>query len=427
MVPLYVLLISYTVYFMLREWAGILYEPVAAKTILFSIGTLLSFLIGYFTAFFSYIISSKPNYNVSIGSIRADSIQHDRILRVLLFCSILHILISLLDFYTVRSYYVGGLTEARYLRMAEGIRSSTTGMLKLLTAGFPAVTAAFLILKREHILSSKLILTTAGIFIISLILSFASGGRNGAALMILFAVCAALARKAEGKQLIPTFSFSIKIITSITLSLSILFMLWMFWDREQFRSRDMSDTIENLKDFNVQVNLQTGEGLEVEKTIYLMFAFYVTHSYNELDLLLTDLSGPGPYWGGYNFYEVVLFLNVIGFEFTDATQIRQELIRPGTYLGLLGSRLFVFLYWGTFLAVYLLGFFICVIWRKALKTGGPIWELLSAFNLMSLIAAPIYSVYNIAYGFSILVAIVLLPVIMIFNCKYFKIDYVAQQ
>ncbi|MCL5260314.1 MAG: oligosaccharide repeat unit polymerase [Gammaproteobacteria bacterium] len=413
--PLSVLTFSILFFVLFREFGGLIFEPISYLTEAFIFMCSVSFLLGYLTVTAAGPSRvNKNNLQDGISIISANSkedICNKFVFRMLLFFSLCNCIVLVLDFRSLQSYFMNysleSITVAHNLRTFAGIRFSLTGIISNITNGFPVITAAFLLLQREKIIFSnnEIVLVLISLMI-NLIFAFMAGGRNEEAMVIVFLLLTGTVRLAIlKKSMFPPLPRFVKICSLSVFLFSIFYMLIIFLVRASVSSLNLLGMVSDFSFFGVKVGINTSGSFSSLKIIYLTLVFYITHSLNELNLLLSKLSGIGPYWGGYNFYSIVLFLNKIGFHLTDINFIRLNLVHLGTYLGLLGSIYLDFGYFGSLIFFYIYGFFVCFAWKRSKYSKKPEWMLLSVYNLLILFFAPIYSAIGIGYGLPMLIAL----------------------
>jgi len=397
-------MLTYGFTFLLRSFGGLRYQPLNGITITFFIGSFISFVLGYHTF---KVVTNGHSRCVTTATQKQTQESIDSLLlkKIILLC-VAWLFLSVLDLYSLRSFYESGFTESRYLRMAEGIRGSITGILTSFLEGFPMMAIAYVFLKKDEIDFTKTTKMVIGFYIASVAISFSSGGRNSAAFQIIFLLLTGLLRKAGNKRAFPILPKALKFIFGVTFIFCLLLSAYLFVSREEMRGRDVTLVIGNLTyyfDIDIQTNfLSNYPSLQI---VYSMLVFYITHSINQLNIMITSMAEVHYYYGGYNFYKVVLLLNKFGLNLPDITSILGDMDQSGVYIGLLGSLYLDFGYIGTFIFLFLYGLFVKMSWVYALHSRKIEWELLAIFNFLVIIFAPIYSVFNIASGFSFLIAI----------------------
>ena len=245
---------------------------------------------------------------------------------------------------------------------------------------------------------------------------FLSGGRNAFFISIIFVMLHRVFFSLEAKVINKKWSLS-KCFSYLLVSYSIFFSMKLFLVRFETQGFDVGFMLDYLEsEYNLSVYHPEFEGkLFVSLySIFVYLSFYISHSFTYLnDYFSLSYS---PYMGGgYNFPQLARLIDItVGTDFFSAGRAR--MILTGVYLTLPGSLYLDFGIVGTLGICLLLGFTYGNL-SYNLATLALYQKLFLTYLSVVFIFSPIYSVFGMANGFS-LIFILLLAMFRAIKIRY---------
>jgi oligosaccharide repeat unit polymerase len=375
---------------------------------------------------FTYVIS------VDIYSGKYKKAYHKRdfphkhvyfVMNLFIFLSI----ISLALFFYIKSnigWSVSGITEARYDNMYNVSRdkSSFNAIISLAISGFPVALMVFSYWYKD-IISKVKYKTSAVLYLIYILTTMLSGGRNGAFISLLIILVMRIYTVSHFNKLNYKKNISIKIKYTAVIVVTLVVFSTITLERQLLSGREVLDFVPYLESY-YDISFNTGLVQFIDNspfsTIYaliLRLYYYAFHSLGQFDVILNAQLESSPYYGALTFYAPVKLLNILGFDIITIEQILLQLPNPGTYSTLFGSMYLDFGFIGSLMILM----FLTVVYSKNYVKYYYHKKFINFLALIPLtlifILSPIYSFIELGGVISILIAFTLL----VFLVKVFKL------
>lgn len=412
-----VILFPWLFVFLARYAGPIQYVPVDIELLVFFFSviffTYIAFLFGY-ASVFTKTLSDNYLYHNTVGE-QGDISRVFRFVRaVVVFIAILYPIISFIDFFLVKGATFSTIIEQRESEHATGPRNSLIGALGALLSGSPPVLFVLLLFKK---FKSKWFNYLLYLFVFLGFLSmFLSGGRNAFFISIFFVFFYRLffiPKKTSFSKKTNLKSF----IFGFFLLYGLFFSMKMFLDRFEAQGFDvnfMLDYLEREYDILIYRIPFDGEMFVSLYSVFVYLVFYISHSFTYLNEYF--LISYSPYLGGaYNFPQVVRLVDVVlGTDLFSLS--RDKVLLVGVYLTLPGSLYLDFGWPGTIVVCSTLAF---IYGRLSFNLFylNLFQKLFFAYLSVVLIFSPVYGLFGMANGFSL---IFILFLVFLFSIKLLR-------
>lgn len=398
------ILLPWVFVFFVRYVGPITHPSISMEMITFFIFVLfftyMAFVIGYVSGYVRRPQEHTTHFSQnSIQTQAAVGKVFYSVRTVVIFMAILYPVISFIDFFLVKGASLSTIVEQREAEHLTGPRNSLIGAVGALLSGSPPILLVMLGVAKFKKRSVNYILLT--FVILGFFSMFLSGGRNAFFISLIFVMFYSLFFSFREKVIKQKMSLS-KIFSYLFVFYCIFFSMKMFLDRFEAQGFDVSfmlDYLESEYDILIYRPDFTGNLFTSLYSIFVYLSFYISHSFTYLnDYFVLSYS---PYMGGgYNFPQVARLIDIAaGTDFFSAG--RDRMILAGVYLTLPGSLYLDFGIAGTLGICLLLGFAYGHL-SYHLATLALYQKLLLTYLSVAFVFSPIYGVFGMANGFSLI-------------------------
>ncbi|GEM_PF-2534132 len=400
--------------FFVRFFGPITYPQVSIELLLFLV---LCIAIKYFAFCFGFFILStinRPAPQVSNLSGRTSSDMGSVFynVRLMVLClGLIYLVVSIFDFFVVKGAALSMIVEQREAEHITGPRNSLIGAVGALLSGAPPVLLAVMGFSRFKSFSLNLIAYV--VIALGFASMFLSGGRNAFFIGAVFVFFCYLFFSAYSVRL--KIKLSMKSFFGLAFFLyCIYFSMKMFLDRFEAQGFDVGFMLDYLElEYGVKIFRFDYDGalFSAVYSVFIYLNFYIAHAFTYLnDYFLAAYS---PYmWGGYNFPQIARLIDVaFGSNFFE--EGRERMLLVGVYLTLPGSLYLDFGVIGSLAVCSLIGL-CCGFLARNMARLALYQKLWLAYIAVALVFSPIYSVFGMANGFSLIFILIL---VLLFSMK----------
>ncbi len=400
--------------FVVRFFGPITYPQVSMELLFFLV---ICVAIKYFAFCLGFFLLSTFNQSVVQVSNLSGRCSNEmgsvfpRVRLMVLCLAVTYLLVSLFDFFFVKGAALSMIVEQREAEHLTGPRNSLIGAIGALLSGGPPMLLAIMIFSRFQ--SFPLNFSVYIVIALGFASMFLSGGRNAFFISAAFVFfCYVFFSAYSAKMLIKP---------SVTRFFALLFFLYcmyfsmrMFLDRFEAQGFEIGFMLQYLElEYGVKVFRFDYDGAlfvaAYSALVYL--SFYITHAFTYLnDYFVAAYS---PYMGGgYNFPQLARLIDVaFGSNFFEGG--RERMLLVGVYLTLPGSLYLDFGVVGSLVFSSLIGL-CCGYLARNLARLALYQKLWLAYIAVALVFSPIYSIFGMANGFSMIFILIL---VVLFSMK----------
>jgi hypothetical protein len=233
------------------------------------------------------------------------------------------------------------------------------------------------------------------------------GGRSSAALTMLFIMSAGLVRLSAGERFVPRAPF-LRLLVTTHLLLVAVGSIYVFASRNAAAgATDRAALLEHFLDGVEGRHSPSLDALmepdDVTATVIantLLSVAYVTHSFTELDYLLTQNAPVGPFWGGY---QAALPTRAVRLLLGLPDSMYEHLDDPVDHAGLFmtawGSMYLDFGFWLAPIAAGVAGLLSGLAYYTGIATGSLVGRLFLTYAFVYILLSPVHSA--LAWGNSL--------------------------
>ncbi|MGY8818130.1 MAG: O-antigen polymerase [Pseudomonadales bacterium] len=400
--------------FLVRFFGPITYPQVSIELVLFLV---LCIAVKYFAFCFGFFMLSTLNKSAPQVSHLPDRSLDDMgsifySVRLMVLClTVMYVVVAISDFFVVKGATLSMIVEQREAEHLSGPRNSLIGALGALLSGGPPMLLAIMIFSKFK--SFYLNLAVYVVTALGFASMFLSGGRNSFFISATFVFFCYL--------LFSPYSTRIRIKLSVTSFLSLVFFIYciyfsmrMFLDRFEAQGFEVGFMLEYLElEYGVKIFRFDYDGalFMAVYSVFVYLSFYIAHAFTYLnDYFVAAYS---PYMGGgYNFPQIARLIDVsFGSSFFEGG--RERMLLVGVYLTLPGSLYLDFGVVGSLVVSSLIGLWSGYLARNMVRLA-LYQKLWLAYIAVALVFSPIYSVFGMANGFSL---IFILMLVVLFSMK----------
>jgi len=312
--------------------------------------------------------------------------------------------VSIFDFFVVKGAALSMIVDQREAEHITGPRNSLIGAVGALLSGAPPVLLAVMGFSRFKSFSLNLIAYV--VIALGFASMFLSGGRNAFFISAVFVFFCYLFFSAYSLRL--KIKLSMKKIFGFAFFLCcIYFSMKMFLDRFEAQGFDVGFMLEYLElEYGVKIFRFDYDGalFLAVYSVFIYLNFYIAHAFTYLnDYFLAAYS---PYmWGGYSFPQIARLIDVaFGSNFFEEGLERMLVV--GVYLTLPGSLYLDFGVIGSLTVCSLIGL-CCGFLARNMAHLALYQKLWLAYIAVALVFSPIYSIFGMANGFSLIFILIL--------------------
>lgn len=405
-----VIFLPWLMVFILRELGPISYQPLNGEFLLF-------LLISIGTQFVTYSLGYLPCRPQRYSS-NSDTDEFRSTLRrfyyLLYVCTALFAVLSFYDYLIVKGASLSEIVATREAENAEGPRNSLIGALVALLSGAPPLLVALLLVKRGAFCCKKTYLYIWILF--GFAAMFLSGGRNPFFIGLLFILSfhVFFARKLKAllnlhrrQRIWPLLAIG------ATVFIAVVYSMYLFIERSAYvgvRLDSMLDTLSVNYQLSVYPYKSESEFLSAIYVIVVFLIFYATHALNYFSDYFAISYSPMMY-GAYTFPQLARLVDV--FSGADSfNESRSALLVNGAYLTMPGSFYLDFGFLGSIALIGVLSF---MFGRYMARFANLILlqKMIFAYLVVAFVFAPIYCVFGMANGFSMIFLMTLMFMILL--------------
>lgn len=401
------------VYFV-RFFGPITYPQVSVELLLFLVLYIavkyFAFCLGFFMfSTFNHSASQVPHFSGRSSDNMGGIFYSVRLM--VLFVAVIYLLISIFDFFVVKGAALSMIVEQREAEHLAGPRNSLVGALGALFSGAPPVLLVLMSFSRFK--SFPLNCVVYIVIALGFASMFLSGGRNAFFISTAFVFFCYLFFSACSVKV--RLKLSIKNFFAFVFFLyCIYFSMRMFLDRFEAQGFEVEFMLDYLEfEYGVRVFRfdYDGELFLAVYSVFIYLSYYIAHAFTYLnDYFLAAYS---PYMGGsYNFPLIARLIDVVwGTSFFESG--RERMLLVGVYLTLPGSLYLDFGVLGSLAVSSFIGL-CCGYLARNMARLALYQKLWLAYIAVALVFSPIYSIFGMGNGFSL---IFILMLVVLFSMR----------
>ncbi|EOX3360897.1 O-antigen polymerase [Vibrio cholerae] len=410
-----VILLPWFIVFIVRYLGPITHPEINFETSFFFTSVIyviyVFFIAGYVAA---YYLNFDRNSVINLQRVLPTAVNVGKVFYTVRFfvvvMAILYPVISFVDFFVVKGASLSTIVEQREAEHLTGPRNSLIGAVGALLSGSPPILFVILgIEKFKNRISNVFIYLFIFLGVFSM---FLSGGRNAFFISLMFVVIYRFLFPMNNVKSRKSFTL-IKFFPYILVLYCIYFSMKMFLDRFEAQGFEVSYMLDYLqREYNILIYRPEIYDFFLVSlySIFVYLSFYISHAFTYLNEYF--IISYSPYMGGvYNFPQLARLIDVAaGTDFFAAGFDR--MILTGVYLTLPGSLYLDFGIAGTLLICLLMGYslgYLCYnISNLALYQ-----RLFLTYLCVACVFSPIYSIFGMANGFSLIFIILFIMVLSV--------------
>lgn len=238
------------------------------------------------------------------------------------------------------------------------------------------------------------------------------GGRTQAILMLALIIGSSLIRLSCNQPVLPNVHSARPVIVGYAV-LCLALVIYIFGVRGE-----LYGTSAMMLAASMEVNLDASLSESVQGLVEsdshtstllvngLLSASYVTHGFPELDFLILDNAGAGPYYGQYQLWLINRLLVALQLPVADIRGvIRQDIHHNGLFFTAWGGMLLDFGFWLSPLVVFVLGVGVGWLYKLSVSRNSLNAKLFLAYMYMYILLTPLHSSFSMGNSFLILLSI----------------------
>lgn len=396
-----IIFLPWLLVFLIRELGPITYSPLSGEFLWFLLASLATSFLMYSLAYFP--IGSQEYGRTLVGAANDDHGISKRFFRLLYTCTALFAVLAFYDYLLVKGASLSEIVATRELEHVTGPRNSLIGACVALLSGAPPLLMA-LLLTRHDAFGHKRMYLYATIFF-GFAAMFLSGGRNPFFIGLLFVLGFYWFFSPKQRLIFKTWKVW---IVALAIILGVAYSMYMFIERSIYVGvvlDSMIDTLSINYGLSIYPFMPESELLTALYTIMVFLIFYATHALNYISDYFAESYSP-MLNGAYTVPQLARLLDLM----TGAdsfNQSRTSLLVDGAYLTSPGS---FYLDFGFLGAVVLSGFLSFVFGRYIARLASLtlLRKMILIYLIIMFIFSPIYCVFGMSNGFSIIFLFVIL-------------------
>lgn len=405
-----VIFLPWMVVFLLRELGPITYQPLSGEFLWFLMiclsASFAMYSLGYFMS-----LSAQACPPLQGEALNAQCIFRG-FFRFLYICTALFAVLSFYDYLVVKGANLSEIVANRELENVAGPRNSLIGACVALLSGAPPLLVALFLTRRDAFGYEKLYLYIVIFF--GFAAMFLSGGRNPFFIGLLFILSFYYIFSPKRKPMRKTAGNQILIWgAAVAVVLGVAYSMYLFVARSIYVGvglDSMIDTFSANYGLSIYPFLPKSELLSALYAIVVFLTFYVTHALNYISDYFAASYSPMLH-GAYTVPHLARLLDVLaGTE--SFNQSRAALLVNGAYLSSPGSFYLDFGFLGAIVVSGVLSF---VFGRYSARLSHLVLvqKMVFAYLTVMFVFSPIYCVFGMANGFSIIFLLAILLMLSI--------------
>jgi hypothetical protein len=245
------------------------------------------------------------------------------------------------------------------------------------------------------------------------------GGRSSALLTLVLLLAAGLVRAAAGQQVVSRAPF-LRALCAVHLLVVVAGSLFIFATRAEAWGETGADHIERVLIYgegrvarNLEPLIEGDDRRAALMASVLMSYAYLTHSFAELDFLLTRNGPAGPFWGSYQAALPVRALRLLlGMRDTMFSDLDDPLEHAGVFMTAWGAMYLDFGLWLAPIASGVLGLLAGLAYQKGIGQGSLIGRLFLSYAFLYVLLSPVHSAFAWGNSLQTLICFALAPVVL---------------
>jgi len=397
-----IILAPWLTVYVLREFGPLTYRPLSGDFLLFILINIMVSITAYSLGYIP--LRSTSSYGAALAI--ENQYKSTRIFYFLYACTVLFALLSFYDYLIVKGAALSEIVANRELENVTGPRNSVIGAGVALLSGAPPLLIVAMMARGGTVNSKKIPLYIAVFF--GFVAMFLSGGRNPffIGLLLIFSYYWFFMRRRRRA----TRAVGHKIWSWVAMAavlLGVVYSMQLFIERSVYVGVDLDSMLDTLAE-NYELTIYRFDShdsfLSPIYVIAVFLIFYITHALNYINEYFVTSYSP-VFYGAYSVPQLARLIDVvIGTDSFNET--RAALLVNGAYLTSPGSLYLDFGYLGSiFLGAmlsYLFGRYMARMAKLKL-----IQRMVLSYLSVAFYFAPIYSVFGISNGFSIIFLLII--------------------
>lgn len=404
---------TWIIVILLRNFGPVTFFPLETETVTFLFVFLLASFFGFSVCFLIPRSTNKLNFSTQPRIVFNSSFNF------IILCVLIYPIVASYDFFIVKNGSLSAVSEVRHSDHLTGPRNSLIGAVGAILSGAPPIALALLLSANKTKIYYKNMLYFFIFF--GFASTFLSGGRNSFFIGVLFVYFYYLLfLKTKSIKIRSRLSLA-KIFLYFALVLGFLYSMKMFVDRYVAQGMDPSSLIDYLShEYDVDVYRIEffSQTLESAYIAFVYLVFYITHAFTSIDQYFSTEYCPF-FLGAYNFPQLSRFIDLL-FSTQSFVDVNDKLLVNGAYLTLPGSLYLDFGYVGSIIFGSIFSATLGFLTRN-LNLLTLTQRVIYAYLCVAAVFSPIYSVFGMGNGFSIMVLIVVLIFISLIFGKVYKL------
>ncbi|TAF31905.1 MAG: hypothetical protein EAZ67_10970 [Cytophagales bacterium] len=414
--PAKIFLVFWIGMFLLRGFGFMAHDHVVFSTYLTIILFCSSFILGYYLGVMIRIKDYFKFQSTGLFFVKKLDKNMNLLVNTTIVLSLVCCITQLIKLKTLSNFYnVDGVLLEMFSQVRISKQNDSSyqlgenfyGVISNILYGFP-VLAIFLHTYCRTFLDKKRRILLILCYILGLFISFTGGGRFTAfAFIFMYYFLRKIYLHRVMGSTINRTKYKFKGI------LSILFIVGIFYIFGQvfivrLGSTDALMNYLDLQNFNhpkdfAKTLVEVLPSFSVLIQVLMLFDYYITHSIDQLNYLLTyPYPSQGPYWGAYQFSAFALLFNKLGFEFKTIPMIDSEIVNPGVYFSMIGGVYLDYGYLGICWFTFIIGVLTAISFTNYLRNRNLISAFWSCIFLVIISISPIISMIGTGYFSSII-------------------------
>jgi len=398
-----VLFMPWAVIFFLRVLGPITFQPLDAEFLFFLLLNLTASFVMYSVGYFP--LTSRKITNAA--HITDDSRTLKRMFHILYITTIMFGVLAFYDYFFIKGASLSEIVATREKEHITGPRNSLIGAVVALLSGAPPLLTALLMTTREVYGQRKLILYSA--VLLGFAAMFLSGGRNPffIGLLFIFSLYFFFLRAPSLKRNMkkrPLWFWG----AGAAIFIGIIYSMYLFIERSIYVGVDldsMLDTLSTNYDLSVYSLSFDSEFLHAAYVVAVFLTFYVTHALNYISDYFAASYSP-MLDGAYTIPHLARLIDIL-IDTDSFNESRSALLVNGAYLSSPGSFYVDFGYFGAIAISGALSFVFGSLIAQ-LSRLSMLQKLTFSYLVVAFIFYPIYCVFGMANGFSIIFLLILM-------------------